>query len=710
MPGLTPALRAELEAHDRALAARGLVVWAGAEPTYTDAASEDPQWLHAALGEDKRRRAAGLAAHLARSRPGAVLLRSAGRPYAGEAQPRWSFGVYALRDGAPAWQGPPDPLVAGGGGAPPALGAFLAAAVPSLSAAGWPAVALEVDDPLPCRLAFRFDGGAPPAHVLIEPGLARPSLHRTAVDGAELRDPLAESGVGLILAGVVDDDLGTGASLRLELPALPHVAALKRLLAALAGALAECGAADVVLAGHPPPVDATVSWLTVTPDPAVVEVNMAPATGALAFHEDLEAVHAAAHAQGLSGHRLHYNGIETDSGGGGQITLGGPAPRSSPFLLHPALLPGLVRYFHRHPSLSYWWGPDAAGASSQGPRADEGLRETLRELDLALEFLSRRPPPDPEALQGALAPFLVDGSGNAHRAELNVEKLWSDRQGARGRLGVVEFRSQRMAPEPALLTARVALLRAVAAMVAASPPDGALKDWGDALHDRFSLPFYLRADLREVLADLARAGLAPGPALEALLLDDAPRRIAAVPVPGAVLHLSRAVEFWPLLGDVASQEQGGSRLVDPSTMRLELRLQERDPQVSPSGWQVAVRGVAVPVREERDDRGACLVAGIRYRGFVPAMGLHPALPAQSPLVLRLAHPLHGAYQVTVHDWRPGGGAYDGLPRDREQAAARRAERCVLAPAAPAAPAPAPPARACGEHVLDLRWLEALAGR
>jgi uncharacterized protein (DUF2126 family) len=704
---VTGSVEDALETHDRAVAARGLELWVGGEPTYTDPQSEDPQWLHAALGEDKQLRAATVAARLAAARPGAALLRSVGRPYAGEPCPRWSFGVYTSRDGAPVWAGPPDPLCTAGAGALPDLAAFAAAGLEALDAVGWPAGVVQAPGVLGLRLAFRFDGAPPPRNPSLEPRLLRGSLHDTVVEGPELLDALAAEGIGLLVAGVLEDALTARVVLRLELPAVPDVAVLRRLFGALAGALAACGAGEVVLAGHPPPVDASVAWLTVTPDPAVVEVNMAPATTAHAFHRELEAVHAVATGLGLAGHRLHYNGLETDSGGGGQITLGGPAPCRSPFLVHPWLLPGLVRYFNRHPALSYYWAPEVAGAASQGPRPDEGLRESRRELDLALALLARRPDVDPPGLQAALAPFLTDASGNAHRSELNIEKLWSEHLGARGRLGLVEFRSLRMAAEPAQLSALVALLRAVVAMVATAPPGGPLTQWGDALHDRFSLPFYLRADLVDVLAELQGAGLGLGPVLESLLLDDARRRIAAVALPGATLHLSRAVEFWPLLGDVASQEQGGSRRVDASTTRVEVRLQDADRERSPGGWQVSVCGVALPLSEERDERGVCRVAGVRYRTFVPEAGLHPVLPVDAPLSLRLEHPMHGAHRVTLHEWRPDGGAYEGLPRDRAQAMARRAERCVLEPAAPQAAPAAAPRRARGEHVLDLRWLRAL---
>jgi uncharacterized protein (DUF2126 family) len=536
--------------------------------------------------------------------------------------------------------------------------------------------------------------------------IAREPAERQEVGGAEVIDELAALGIGLIMLGAVEDELSGRSVLRAELPAMPEPSAFRRLLGALADGLVAARVGEVVLGGFPPPVDRSVAWTTFTADPAVVEVNMAPAASAVDFHVALRAIHGLVSRHGLAPSRLHYNGLETDSGGGGQITLGGPRPEASPFFLHPQLLPGVVRYFNRHPSLSYYWSPETAGAASQGPRPDEGARQSFRELDLALALLESDPAPSPEVLQRALSPFLVDASGNPHRAEMNVEKLCSDRLGERGRQGLVEFRALRMAREPELLAAQAALLRALAAMVAASAPRGALVDWGDRLHDRYSLPFYLREDLRQVLDELRSSGFGLGPRLEALLLDDSFHRIADVALPDAVLSLSRGVEFWPLIGDAASQEQGGARLVDASTARVELRLHGGEAGGAPEGWRLSAAGWILPAEPCRDERGACVVCGVRYRQHAPAPGLHPTLPAQGPLRIHLAHPRHGHWQLELHDWRPGGGAYDGLPADRTVAAARRAERCVLARCAAVSAPSRPPPAACGEHVLDLRWLAA----
>jgi len=220
----------------------------------------------------------------------------------------------------------------------------------------------------------------------------------------------------------------------------------------------------------PPVVGPEEAWATATPDPAVIELNLAPAPDLFTFVAYAGAAHAAAAEVGLSALRWRYNGQTTDSGGGGQITFGGPAPERSPFFATPRLLPRLIRYLSNHPALSFTFAPECAGSAGQGPRPDEGVRERFEELAVALdrlEALGDRA--TPEEIWGALAPLLVDASGNAHRAELNVEKLWNPYFGPRGKLGLVELRALRMQPDAGRMVAVAALFRAVAARCARAP-------------------------------------------------------------------------------------------------------------------------------------------------------------------------------------------------------------------------------------------------
>ncbi len=688
-----------LAKHDQRVAQSGRSIWVGAEPTYTDRFSESPQWLFDALGDDKRDRALKMLARLGRHEHGAAVLRCVGRQYGGEPHPRWSVGIYARRDGARLWSGPPDPALAAAPTSvtptnPPVLAATLSKALRSIGLS-----AMTVQAPLRDRVVFRTDGTPPPDCATKEPSLARSSLHSERVVGAEVEDDLAESGNYLI---VCSDQEGVA---NLELPKIPDVELFGRLLGAISTATLEMDLSAVMLSGHAPPVDPTVSWTTITPDPAVIEINMAPVSCTVDLLQHLRDLENAAEQERLAPLRLQYNGVESDSGGGGHITLGGARPSVSPFLTLGHLLPSVVRYFNRHPSLSYLHATDSVGPSSQAPRVDESLHHDLSDFALALELLKRTDSPTPDTLWNSLAPFLADPSGNSHRAEINIEKLWNPFLGGRGCNGLVEFRAFRMAPSPETTAALAALLRAIVTMLAEAPFDEPLSDWGSELHSRFSLPYYLHRDLKEVLADLDASGLGLGDPLVKLLLRDRDLVLAERTLGSARLEIRRALEFWPLVGDVATQERGGSRLIDSSTSRIEIRLRPTDPNEPLDDWNVTAGNWSIPLQRIEDDQGEVALVGLRYRSFVPLRGLHPTLGAQSPLTLRFSHPNAGHWHVSLHDWHPKSEPYAGLPADVDEARQRREQRCVVEPidAKTIAPTVSPPGDAVCDQVVDLRW-------
>lgn len=698
--------------HDRRLAELGLDIWVGAEPTFTDRVSEQPEWLHQALGGDKARRAQSLLAGLCRRFPGGVLLRTLGRQYPGEALPRWSLGLYRRRDGGGVWDGPDDPLLDALSGTPPALSMLAEVLASRFRDQGWPTTLLPAAPPaVERRLMMRLDpDAAEPAAD--DPRLMRPSIHGQSIPEGGLDDDLARIGVHLFLltlqtaAGGADEADGT---VRLELPAFASVDSFLGVLRSVAQWAAACGLPALILAGFPPPVDATVEWTTVTPDPAVIEINSAPDATARAFLQRARATYEAASQRGLSPCRLYYNGTVADSGGGGQITLGGPSPQASPFLLHPHLLPRLVRYLNRHPALSYLFSHDYAGSSGQSVRADERGLEALDELALTLSLLERQTHPQPELIWRGLAPFLCDASGNSHRAEINIEKLHNPYLPGRGQLGLVEFRALRMQHTPERVTALVCLLRALVAMLARNTTPLPLMDWGRELHQHFALPYYLEQDLGQVLSDLEMAGVGLAVALRKVLLADEFRDWGRLELPGCELRVRRAVEFWPLLGDTGSQERGTSRLVDASTSRVELMLRAAPGQEQDlAAWRLAVRGIPLPMREEHDGLGPLRVFGLRYRSFTPMLGVHPTLGAQSPVRVELRHPTrHAAVVLTLHEWRPDSGGYPGLPRDAAEAAERRQARLTLEglpPGEEAAPR-LPPQGSLSPWFLDLRYLD-----
>jgi uncharacterized protein (DUF2126 family) len=676
MPTLepAPAFDADVRAHDAQLAALGLVIWVGSEPTFTDRFSQSAEWLSTAVGGDKESRAMLLLRALAQRWPGGMVLRSVGRRYPGEDEPRWNLGLYRRRDAVPVWRGPPDPLqVEAQGQVDVRLDAWSTAQVDALSSRGWCVAQL------------------PPSGVDVRQLELRATPDSDLALTLTLRDPQGEDGA------------------RIELPQMSDVPGFLALIDAVGSAALACGLAALQIGGAGPPVDASVEWTTVTPDPAVIEVNTAPSVDASEFLQRSRAIYAAADAQRLAPYRLYFNGAVADSGGGGQITLGGPTPEASVFIRRTQVLPRLVRFCIAHPALSYLFAHDHVGSTGQSARADERGPTALDELALALRILESLPAPSPELLWRSIAPFLCDATGNSHRAEINVEKLWNPLLPGRGMLGLVEFRGLRMQHNPERGTALACLLRAIVAMLCTADDATPLVDWGRELHDRFALPFYLEQDLGQVLTQLDSRGLGLGPALRSVLERDGFRRWASVGLPAATLEVRRGLDFWPLLGDAGSPEQHGtSRLVDSSTTRLELRLRlHAGATIDAQAWKLHVAGAALPMRTERDGQGELRVFGLRFRSFMPAQGLHPALGVQVPIHVRLTHPmLDEEYRITLHMWRPDGQAYPGLPEDLDDAERRRAERVVVErwPRAPDDDERELPPRALSDYRLDLRFL------
>jgi len=659
--------------HDAQVVELGLPLWVGSEPTFTDREAQTPAWLHAALGDDKELRARALTVTLSGLMPGALVLRSVGRLYPGEKQPRWNLGLLRRRDGEPLWDGPPDPLLAAepSPDGPPDIAAFASALVEAFASQQWASECVE---------AAKEEGEEDAEKEAADDGPA----WTVSVTADPKTEPLQF--VLRTFDDKADPDAARAPYAAIDLPEIARVDTLLAILPCIAHAARACSLPELVIAGASPPVDATLELTTVTPDPAVIEINSAPSRTCAEFLWRSQQVYAAAAAHGLSPYRLYFNGQVADSGGAGQITFGGPTPEASPFVANLQLLPRLVRFFNRHPALSYRFAHDFVGGSGQSVRADERGTGAFDDLVLALALLERGTVTEPELLWKSLASFLCDAVGNSHRAEINIEKLWNPYLPGRGRLGLVEFRGLRMQHTPQRATAIACLLRAVIALLATRPYALPLIDWGRELHDRFALPFYLQADLDTVLAELDAAGLGLEAPIQAVLRHDAFRFLGQVDLPFGTLELWRGLEFWPLVGDAASPEQSGSsRFVDASTTRIEIRW--RPPPTGAEGtpdaghwqdWVITVDGATLPLRPERDSRGDLKVFGVRYASFAPRSGLHPVLGSQAPLTLTLGHAEHGVqYDVTLHEWRPDGEAYSGLPADLIEAGERRSGRITV---------------------------------
>ncbi|HEX6838148.1 MAG TPA: transglutaminase family protein, partial [Polyangia bacterium] len=468
------------------------------------------------------------------------------------------------------------------------------------------------------------------------------------------------------------------------------------LLAALDRARTAAGLA-IELEGYPPPPSPELRKFAVTPDPGVLEVNLPPVASSRAIAELHETVFDAALACGLTSERYLLDGRAAGSGGGNHLTIGGPAPLASPWLQRPDLLASLVAFAQHHPSLSYMFSGLFVGPTSQAPRLDEARHDALYELELALpKLFDRNAPPPAWQVDALLRHLLVDVAGSTHRAELSIDKLF-DPQTPYGRQGLVELRAFEMPPHPRLAAAQAVLVRALLASFAREPYERALVRWGQELHDRFLLPYYMWRDFEDVLA---RTQL-PADAYRAFVELRCPL-VGTIGVGDARVELRNALEPWHVLGEEATQA-GTARYVDSSLERVELRAIGLDEE----RYLVAVNGVALPMRRTaaRDVR----VAGVKFRAWAPPHALQPHLGIHHPLHVAVIDTWsqRGVAGGAYHVWHPEGRAFDAPPLTRVEAAARRSQRFTLEgpppwPVALKKPAPHPDQ----PYTLDLRRIDA----
>jgi uncharacterized protein (DUF2126 family) len=454
---------------------------------------------------------------------------------------------------------------------------------------------------------------------------------------------------------------------RAFLPPLESVEHGLELVAAIESAARACEV-PILVEGYPLPVDPRVKRLSVTPDPGVIEVNVQPTS---TFDELLAlttGLYTDAHQVGLATEKFHLDGRHTGTGGGNHVTLGGPTPADSPLLRNPALLPSIVTYWQHHPSLSYLFSGLFVGPTSQAPRIDEARHENLHEMEIALGQLDQATNTNPWLVDRALRHLLVDLTGNTHRAELCIDKLYSPEH-ARGRLGLLELRAFEMPPHARMAMVQFLMIRAIIARLWSEPYRKPLIRWGTDLHDRFLLPHYLAEDARDVIDDLGRAGFDFEPGWLEPFFEFRFPRYGTVVVGNVSLELRAAIEPWLVLGEEAMQG-GTSRFVDSSLERL---------QVKASGLVagrhvVAVNGRRIPLRPT--GRSGEHVAGVRYRAWHPASALHPTIGVHHPLSFTIIDTwsdevIGGARYHVSH---PGGLAYDTFPVNALEAETRRQSR------------------------------------
>jgi uncharacterized protein (DUF2126 family) len=746
---------------DRDLAANDVRLTMGGEPTYVGIDEPDsPQWNLEALGPIKRTRGLELIRRLReRTAPGGLLHFAQGKWYPGEALPRWAYHCISRMDGVPVWEN-----VAWiaredqqfGFAAPDAL-RFMQALTRRLEVsaenilAAWnpddeqsePAgyvlplrrrqqsgrlawssqlwferearfVLSPGDSPIGFRIPVAAMPWVAPDELTYEHEPApfadrvklparperRPELF--AIDPGP--DPLPKlssdpAAAAVLIRPSLCVQVREG-RVHVFLPFVSVVADYLDLVAAIEDTCQHLGM-PIWMEGYTPPHDLRLRAFSLTPDPGVLEVNLPPTSD----WDELETLNEILAEEALKNRliagKFAYDGTHLATGGGSHIVVGGATVEDSPILRRPDLLRSMVAFWQNHPSLSYLFSGMYVGPTSQYPRVDEARVDALYELEVSFSQLPKNDCPA-WILDGLFRNLLVDVTGNTHRAEFCIDKLFPP-EGAGLRLGLLELRAFEMPPHFRMGLMQMLLVRALIGMLWKQPFDGSLLRWGTALHDRFMLPHFVQNDLSEVLASLRRAGYSFDEAWFAPQLDFRFPLIGLLPSAagdGVELELRQALEPWNVLAEEATAG-GMGRSVDSSLERMQVKLKGITTE---SRYVVTCNGRRVPLHAT--GKPGEMIAGVRYRARRLSAALHPTIPVHTPLTFELIDTWNqaSAGRCTYYAGRPDGRLYDARPASEAEARERRQARFVISePIGGAVPIPEPENNPVFPMTLDLRW-------
>jgi len=422
----------------------------------------------------------------------------------------------------------------------------------------------------------------------------------------------------------------------------------------------------VLIEGYDPPSDNRITKMMITPDPGVIEVNIHPAASWRELAKNYDVLYKKAAESRLATEKFNIDGRHTGTGGGNHVTLGGETPADSPLLRRPDILRSFITFWQHHPCLSYLFSTQFIGPTSQAPRVDEGRMETLYELEIAFQQVPDRAENEVPfwLVDRIFRHFLTDITGNTHRSEFCIDKLYSP-DSSSGRLGILEFRGFDMPPHYRMSMVQFLLIRTLLAWFWKTPYNHKLVRWGTELHDRFLLPHYCYKDMTEVVNSLRDAGYGFDiswfepffsfrfPFLGELQVDD------------INIEIKMAIEPWHVLGEEMSST-GTSRFVDSSLERIQVKISG----LTDSRYTFLCNGLKIPLKST-GVQGE-YIAGVRYRAWQPPSALHPTIGTDTPLVFDLfdTWTQKSVAACQYHVSHPGGRSYDTFPVNSYEAESR----------------------------------------